>query len=44
MVGWHHQCHEHELGETPGDGEGQGGLDVAVHGVTKLDMTGQLNN
>ena len=26
MVGWHHQCNEHELGETPGDGEGRGGL------------------
>ena len=22
----HHQCNEHELGQTPGDGEGQGGL------------------
>ena len=21
-----HQCNEHELGQTPGDGEGQGGL------------------
>ena len=26
MVGWHHQRNEHELGQTPGDGEGQGGL------------------
>ena len=26
MVGWHHQCNESELGQTPGDGEGQGGL------------------
>ena len=26
MVGWHHQCNEHELGQTPGDGEEQGGL------------------
>jgi len=26
MVGWCHQCNEHELGQTPGDGEGQGGL------------------
>ena len=25
--GWtHHQRNEHELGQTPGDGEGQGGL------------------
>ena len=25
----------HELGQTLGDGEGQGGLRAAVHGVTK---------
>ena len=22
MVGWHHRCNGHELGQTPGDGEG----------------------
>ena len=22
MVGWHHRFNEHELGQTPGDGEG----------------------
>ena len=26
MVGWHHQFNGHELGQTPGDAEGQGGL------------------
>ena len=26
MVGWHHQCNGHELGQTLGDSEGQGGL------------------
>ena len=27
MTGWHHQCNEHELGQTPeGNGEGQGAL------------------
>ena len=26
MVGWHHQFNEHELGQNPGDGEGQGVL------------------
>ena len=26
MAGWHHRCNGHELGQTPGDGEGQGGL------------------
>ena len=26
MAGWHHRCNESELGQTLGDGEGQGGL------------------
>ena len=26
MGGWHHQHNEHELGQTPGDGKGQGDL------------------
>ena len=26
IAGWHHQCNGHELGQTSGDGEGQGGL------------------
>ena len=26
MVGWHHRCNGHELGQTSGDGEGQRGL------------------
>ena len=26
MAWWHHQCNGHELGQTPGDGEGQRGL------------------
>ena len=26
MVGWHHLFNGHELGQTPGDGEGQGSL------------------
>ena len=26
MAGWHHQCNEHEFGQTLGDGEGLGGL------------------
>ena len=24
IVGWHHESNGHELGQTPGDGEGQG--------------------
>ena len=35
MVGWHHRLNGHELGQTLGDGEGQGSLAAAVHGVTK---------
>ena len=27
MVGWHHRLNGHELGQTPGDGEGQGKLE-----------------
>ena len=30
MVWWHHQFNGHELGQTPGDGEGQGSL-VCYH-------------
>ena len=26
MAGWHHRLNGQELGQTPGDGEGQGGL------------------
>ena len=26
MAGWHHRFNGCELGQTPGDGEGQGGL------------------
>ena len=42
MAGWYHQFNEHELGQTLGDGEGQGGL--ACHstwGHKELDMTEQ---
>ena len=45
MAGWHHQCKEHELGQTLGDGEGQGGLVCcSPWSRKKLDMTGRLNN
>ena len=33
MVGWHHRLDGHEFEQAPGDGEGQGGLCAAVHGV-----------
>ena len=35
MVGWHHRFNGRELGKTSGDGEGQGGLEAAAHGVTE---------
>ena len=35
MVRWHHRLNGHEFESTPGVGDGQGGLCVAVHGVTK---------
>ena len=44
MAGQHHQCNEHELGQTPGDGKGQGRLVCCNPWDRKSDMTGQLNN
>ena len=45
MAGWHHQCNGHELGQTPGNGEGQGGLACcSPWGHKELDTTGRLNN
>ena len=45
MAEWYHQCNEHELGQTLGDGEGQRGLVCSSPCSCKeLDMTGQLNN
>ena len=35
MAGWHHRLNGHEFEETPGVGDGQGGLVCAIHGVTK---------
>ena len=44
MVGWHHWYNTYELGETSGDGEGQGGLVCCGSwGRKELDMTEQLN-
>ena len=41
MAGRHHRCNEHELGQAPGDGEGQGGLECcSPWGVKESDMTG----
>ena len=45
MAGQHHWCNEHELGQTPGDGEGQGGvMCCSPWGCKESDTTGRLNN
>ena len=45
MAGWYHRCDEHELGQTPGDGEGQGGLGCCTPwGCEESETTGWLNN
>ena len=44
MVGWHHRLDGHEFEQTPGNGEGQGGLACcSPWGLKELDMTKQLN-
>ena len=41
MAGWHHRCNGHDLGQTSGDGEAQGGLVCcSPWGCKELDMTG----
>ena len=41
----HHQFNGHELGQTPGDGEGQGSLACcSPWGLEELDTMCQLNN
>ena len=45
MVVWHHQLNGHEFEQTPGDGEGQGGLVCcSPWGHKQLNMTERLNN
>ena len=44
MAGWHHQLNGHEFEQTPGDGEGQGGLACCSSWDCKeSDMTEWLN-
>ena len=41
MAGWHHQFNEHELGQSLGDGEGQGSLACcSPWGHKELDQLG----
>ena len=45
MDGWHHWCNGHELGQTPGDGEGQGDLVCcSPWGRKESNTTVWLNN
>ena len=45
MAGWHHWCNEHEFGQIPAEGEGQGSLACcSPWGCKELDTTGWLNN
>ena len=45
MVGWHHQCSGHELGKSPGDGEGHGSLECcSPRCCEESHMTQILNN
>ena len=45
MVGWHHPFTGHELGQSPGDSEGQGSLaGCSPWSCKELDMTWRLNN
>ena len=44
MVGRHHWLHGHEFEQTPGAGDGQGGLVCCSSwGLKGLDRTGQMN-
>ena len=44
MVGWHHQLSGYEFGQTPGVGDGQGGLVCCGSwGRKESDMTERLN-
>ena len=44
MAGWHHQLNAHELGWTPGVGDGQGGLACcSPWGRKESDTTKRLN-
>ena len=45
MVGWYHRLNGHELRQTLGDGEGQGGLACcSSRGGKESDPAGRLNN
>ena len=43
MIGWHHQCNEHEPGPIPGDEERQGGM-LQYMGSWRVGTMWWLNN
>ena len=44
MAGWHHRLDGHEFEQTPGDGDGQGGLVCCDSwGLKESDTTERLN-
>ena len=44
MVGWHHGLNGHGFGQTPGVGDGQGGLACCGSwDLKELDTTEQVN-
>ena len=44
MAGWHHRLNGHRFGQTPGVGDGQGGLACCGSwGCKELDTTERLN-
>ena len=44
MVGWHHQLNGHEFEQTPGVGDGQGGMECCSPWGHKESDTERLNN
>ena len=44
MAGWHHRLDGHEFEQTPGVGDGQGGLECCIpQGRKESDTIEQLN-
>ena len=44
MSGWHHRCNGHKLGQTLGDGEGQGGLVCCSPWGCRVEHDWAMNN